>query len=209
MLRVGLTGGIACGKSTVAAMLRELGCHVIDADKLAHQLSEPGLPAYSEIVQEFGRGILDAGGHVNRSALAKIVFADPERLARLNAILHPLVIAELARQFAQIEKADPRAIAVVEAALLIESGYHKQLDRLVVVWCTPEQQIERLTDRAGRAMSPEQAASRVASQLGLDEKRALARTLNGDEIDCSGTLDETLQQVVLLVDRLKRLSGHK
>src|SRR5262249_13354966 len=155
----------------------ELGCHVVDADKLAHQLSEPGRPAYSEIVQEFGRDILAPDRSIDRAALAKIVFADPERLARLNAILHPLVIAELDRQFVQLKKEDPHGLAVVEAALLVESGYYKQLDRLVVVWCTPQQQIERLTDRAGRAMSPEQAARRVAAQLSLDEKRKLARTL--------------------------------
>ncbi len=135
MLRVGLTGGIGCGKSTVAAMMRELGCHVLDADKLAHRMTEPGRPAYAEVVREFGPAILDAAGRVDRKALGAIVFAEPARLARLNAILHPLVVAEEDREFQRLAQEDPHGIAVVEAALLIEAGYYKRLDRLVVVWC--------------------------------------------------------------------------
>ena len=200
MLRIGLTGGIACGKSTVAAIMRELGCHVLDADKFAHQLIEPGQPAYADVVREFGRDILTPDGRVDRAALATIVFADQARLARLNAIVHPLVVAELERQFTRLEQEDPRGVAVVEAALLIESGYHRRSDRLVVVWCQPEQQIKRLTDRTGRGMTREQAERRVAAQLDLAEKRKVA----DDEIDCSGTLEKTRQQVVLLVERLKR-----
>jgi dephospho-CoA kinase len=199
MLRVGLTGGIGCGKSAVAAMMRELGCHVLDADKMARDLVEPGRPAYAGVVAEFGRDILNPDGRINREALAKIVFADPARLARLNAIIHPFVEQELDRQFARLEQEDPRGIAVVEAALLVESGYYQRLDRLIVVWCRPEQQIERLTDPAGRAMSREQAERRIASQAPQQEKRKLA----DDEIDCSTTIDSTLQQVTLLVERLK------
>jgi dephospho-CoA kinase len=202
MLRVGLTGGIGCGKSTVAAMMRELGCHVLDADKLAHRLTEPGRPAYAEVVREFGPAILDAAGRVDRKALGAIVFADPARLARLNAILHPLVVAEEDREFQRLAQEDPDGVAVVEAALLIEAGYYQRLDRLVVVWCEPTQQLQRLTDPAfGRSMTREQAERRVAAQLGLDEKRKLA----DDQIDCSGTLEQTRQQVVTLVERLKRL----
>src|ERR1700690_4161484 len=123
MLRVGLTGGIATGKSTVGTMLRELGCHLLDADKIAHCTIEPGGEAYDGVVAEFGRGILTAGGRVDRSKLGAIVFADPARLARLNAIVHPPVLAALDREFAVIEQAEPHGIAVVEAALLIEAGY--------------------------------------------------------------------------------------
>jgi dephospho-CoA kinase len=200
MLRVGLTGGIACGKSTVAAMMRELGCHVLDADKIAHQLIEPGQPAYADVVREFGQGILAPDRQVARAALAKIVFADPVRLARLNAILHPLVAEELDRHFAALEQKDPRGVAVVEAALLVESGYRRRLDRLVVAWCLPEQQIERLTNRMGRGMTREQAQRRVAAQSASGEMRKLA----DDEIDCSGTLENTRRQVALLVERLMR-----
>jgi dephospho-CoA kinase len=203
MLRVGLTGGIACGKSTVAAMMRDLGCHVLDADRMAHRLIEPGQPAYQEVVREFGGEILDAEGRVDRARLAEIVFADPARLACLNAIVHPPVLAELDREFTRLAREDSPGVAVVEAALLVESGYHHHLDRLIVVWCTPEQQLARLTDPAsGRGMTPEQARRRIAAQLSLAEKRKLAT----DEIDCSGTMDHTRRQVTELVDKLKRMA---
>jgi dephospho-CoA kinase len=203
MLRVGLTGGIACGKSTVAAMMREMGCHVLEADQIAHRLIEPGRPVYDDVVREFGREILDAQGRVARAKLAEIVFADPARLARLNAIVHPPVLAELDRELNRLAQNDSRGVAVVEAALLIESGYHHSLDRLIVVWCTPEQQLARLTDPAcGRGLPPEQARRRIAAQLSLEEKRKLA----SDEIDCSGSMDQTRRQVTALVDRLKRLA---
>src|ERR1700704_3031231 len=122
MLRAGLTGGIATGKSTAAAMLRELGCHLLEADKIAHGLIEPGGSAYDDVVHEFGRDILTPDGHVDRVKLGGIVFADPKRLARLNAIVHPLVLAAQDRELAAIERVEPHAIAVVEAALLIEAG---------------------------------------------------------------------------------------
>ena len=203
MLRVGLTGGIACGKSTVAAMMREHGCTVIEADKLAHELIEPGQPAYDDVIREFGGEILAANGQVDRARLAAVVFADPARLARLNSIVHPRVLAEVDREFERLEPVDPRGIAIVEAALLVESNYHQHLDRLVVVWCTAEQQLERLTDaRFGRGMTREQAERRIAAQMNLAEKRKLA----DDEIDCSGTLDETRRQVVALVDQFKGLA---
>jgi len=203
MLRVGLTGGIACGKSTVAAMMRDLGCHVLNADQMAHRLIEPGRPAYDEVLREFGRDILDAQGRVDRAKLAEIVFADPARLARLNAIIHPPVLAELDRELDRLALAGPQGVAVVEAALLVESGYHRRLDRLIVVWCTPQQQLARLTDPAsGRGMTPEQARRRIAAQFSLAEKRWLAT----DEIDCSGALDQTRRQVTDLVEKLKRLA---
>ncbi len=200
MLRVGLTGGIACGKSTVAARMRELGCHVLDADKLAHQLIEPGQPAYEQVVREFGTEILFSDKRVDRARLAAIVFADRAKLEKLNAIVHPCVIAEQERELAALESDEPGAVAVVEAALLIEAGYHKRLDRLVVVWCRPEQQLERLL---ARGMSRTEADQRIAAQLPLDRKRVLA----DDLIDCSGTLDHTRLQVEELVRRLKKLAA--
>ena len=200
MLRVGLTGGIACGKSTVAARMRELGCHVLDADKLAHQLIEPGQSAYEEVVREFGPAILLSDKRVDRARLAEIVFADRAKLAKLNAIIHPRVIAEQERELAALESDEPGAVAVVEAALLIEAGYHKRLDRLVVVWCRPEQQLERLL---ARGLTRTEADQRIAAQLPLDRKRVLA----DDLIDCSGTLDRTRVQVEELVGRLKKLAA--
>ena len=199
MLRAGLTGGIASGKSVVAATMRELGCYVLDADRMAHRLIEPGQPAYDNVVREFGREILDGEGRVARPKLADIVFADPVRLARLNAIVHPYVLSGIDVELDWLAQSDAQGVAVVEAALLIESGYHQRLDRLIVVWCTPEQQLERLTSERG--LTVEQARQRIAAQLSLEEKRNLA----DDEIDCSGTLDYTRRQVTSLVERLKQM----
>jgi dephospho-CoA kinase len=204
MLRVGLTGGIATGKSTVAAILRELGCHLLEADEIAHRFIEPGGAAYDDVVREFGRGILTNDGRVDRTKLGAIVFADPLRLARLNAIVHPHVLAEQDRELAAIERAEPHAIAVVEAALLIEAGYTDRLDCLVVTWCTPEQQLARLTRQdaglgAGRGLTLEQARQRIATQMPLEEKRRVA----DEVIDCSGSLEHTREQTMALFARLK------
>jgi dephospho-CoA kinase len=214
MLRVGLTGGIATGKSTVVAMLQELGSRVLEADKIAHRMIEPGGAAYNEVLREFGRGILisegaaagGANGRIDRSKLGAIVFSDPARLARLNAIVHPPVLAAQDRELASIERDDPHAIAVVEAALLIEAGYYKKLDCLVVTWCRPEQQIARLTTPGkGRGLTPEQARQRIAAQMSTEEKRRLA----DEEIDCSGTLEHTREQVVTLFTKLKRMETER
>jgi dephospho-CoA kinase len=204
MLRVGLTGGIATGKSTVAAILRELGCHMLEADKIAHRLIEPGAAAYEDVVREFGRGILTSDGRVDRPKLAAIVFADPARLARLNAIVHPPVLEAQDRELDAIERAEPHAIAVVEAALLIEAGYAKKLDWLVVTWCTPEQQLARLTQEgAGRGLTIEQARQRIAAQMPIEEKRRMA----DEVIDCSGSLEHTREQVVALFAKLKGMEA--
>lgn len=204
MLRVGLTGGIGCGKSTVAAMMRRLGCHVLDADELAHRLTEPGQPAYDDIVREFGREILDPSGRIDRGKLGAVVFADAGRRTKLESFIHPRIFEARAKELRALEQADPHGLAIIEAALLVEAGYYKQLDRLVVVWCRPEQQFARLTDPAfGRNLTPEQAKRRIAAQLDLNEKRKLA----DDEIDCSGTVEDTERQVVALVEKLKRLAA--
>ena len=206
MLRVGLTGGIGCGKSTVAAMMKELGCHILNADKMAHALIAPGEPAYAEIRRQFGRNILASVGSVDRARLAAVVFGDAEKLASLNAIVHPLVLRELDRELNRLSQSDPDGVAVVEAALLIESGYHERLDRLVLVTCTREQQLERLTNPAfGRAMSREQAEKRIAAQMPLEAKRTLAH----DEIDCSGSLDFTKREVQKLVRQLRQTAGSR
>jgi len=206
MLRVGLTGGIASGKTTVAAMLRELGYHVIEADKIAHRLIESGGAAYDEVVREFGPGVLTSDGRVDRAKLGAIVFADASRLTRLNAIVHPPVLDAQDRELDAIERAEPHAIAVVEAALLIEAGYAPKLDCLVVTWCTPEQQLARLTQKgAGRELTVEQARQRIASQMPVEEKRRMA----DEEIDCSGSLEHTREQVVALVAKFKKMEADR
>jgi dephospho-CoA kinase len=200
MLRVGLTGGIGCGKSTVAAMMGELGCHILEADALGHQVIAPGGPAYEEVVREFGREILSPDGRIARPTLAAIVFARPDKLSRLNALVHPPLLAEIDGELARLESADPGGVAVIDAALLIEFNHFKKLDRLVIVWCTPEQQLARLTDPAfGRCLPREQAQSRISAQIDLKQKRQLA----DDVIDSSGTIAETRRQVEALVADLK------
>jgi dephospho-CoA kinase len=188
MLRFGLTGGIASGKSTVSAMLRELGFAVLEADLIAHQLIEPGFPAYEEILQEFGGAIAGSGKEIDRAALAKIVFADSAKLRRLNAIVHPRVEKRIVSAFADLEANGAPSAAFVEAALIFEAGLDKKLDGVVVVWCKPEQQIERLVSRG---LTEQEARRRIAAQLPVEEKLQRATV----KIDCSGSLAETRRQV--------------
>ena len=200
MLRLGITGGIASGKSVVARMLRDLRFPVLDADSLGHELMEPGTPAFAEIVKEFGGGILESSGRIDRRKLGAAVFADAGKRAKLNAILHPRVEQEMARLFAEWEKSGTTEAAFVEAALLVEAGYQNRLDGLVVAWCKPEQQIERLR---ARSMSEQQARQRISAQMPVEEKLKYAT----EKIDCSGTMDETLRQVKAFAQRL-RSEGH-
>ena len=197
MLRLGLTGGIASGKSVVAAMLREMGFAVLDADSLAHQLIEPGQPAYNEVLQEFGQPVVSPDGHIDRAKLSAIVFADRVRLDRLNAIVHPRVAEVVFRQFEEWQRDGTRDAAFVEAALLIESGMHKKLDGLVVAWCAPEQQLQRLL---ARGLSDAEARRRIAAQLPAEEKLRLAT----EKINCSGSIEETRRQVEALAAKLRR-----
>lgn len=188
MLTVGLTGGIASGKSTVARLLQERGCAIIEADLLAHEYLQPENPVSQEVTREFGPGILDANGKIDRAKLGEIVFGNAEKIERLNAIVHPHVLQEIARRLLELKQNGETDIAIVVAALHIETGYFKTFDRLAVAWCRPEQQLERLINRG---FTPEQAARRIASQMPMEEKRRLA----DDQIDCSGTLQETTRQV--------------
>jgi dephospho-CoA kinase len=199
MLRLGLTGGIASGKSAVAAMLREMGFAVLDADSLAHRLVEPGQPAYNEILQEFGPAVLASDGRVDRAKLSVIVFNDRSRLDRLNAIVHPRVADVVFRQFDEWQRGGTRDAAFVEAALLIESGIHRNLDGLVIAWCEPQQQLQRLL---ARGLNEAEARRRIAAQLPVEEKLRVA----SEKIDCSGSLEETRRQVEVLAAKLRR--GH-
>jgi dephospho-CoA kinase len=197
MLRVGLTGGIASGKSTVGGMLREFDCPVLDADTLGHELLERGQEAREEVVREFGDEILDAHGNVDRSKLGQIIFADASKRARLNQILHPRILDVVRKWFtAQGHPGGPE-LAVVEAALIIEAGYNKELDKVIVCWCPAEHQLQRLVDRG---LTLEEAKQRIAAQMPMEEKRRL-----GDEtIDCSGSIKDTERQVMEVVKRLSR-----
>jgi dephospho-CoA kinase len=188
MRRIGLTGGIASGKSTVAAMLRELSFDVIFADEISRRLLDPGQAAYDETIREFGREIVLADGTLDRKKIASIVFADRTKLDRLNAVIHPRVEAQVLKQLAEWDREGNRKLAFVEAALLVEAGYMKNLDGLIVTWCRPEQQLERLT---ARGMTEQDARARIAAQMPVDEK--LKRATN--KIDCSGSIEETRRQV--------------
>lgn len=197
MLKLGLTGGIASGKSAVASMLRELGFPVLDADSISHRLMEPGQPAHDEILREFGPDVANTSGRIDRAKLAAVVFADPGRLARLNAILHPRVEQAMLLQFDAWQRSAFRDAVFVEAALLVEAGFTKHLDGLVVTYCTPAQQLERLL---ARGMSEVEARRRIAAQLPIDEKLRHATYT----IDCSRSLDDTRAQVESLAVSLHK-----
>lgn len=197
MLKMGLTGGIASGKSAVAAMLREMGFPVLEADVVSHKLMEPGQDAHDEILREFGAGVADANGRIDRAKLGNIVFADPARLARLNAILHPRVEKTILKTFDEWRQNGCRDVGFVEAALLIEAGIADKLDGLVVAFCRPEQQMERLR---ARGMNETEAKRRLAAQMPVVEKMKHAT----ETIDCSGSLEETRSQVRELAARLRK-----
>ena len=200
MLKVGLTGGIASGKSTVASLLRDQDCTVLEMDPLGHELLEPDQSAYDEVVREFGDSILGSGDAIDRSKLGAIVFADATKRARLNQILHPRILDVVLKWFAAVDRPGGPEFAVVEAALIVESGFRKQLDNLIVCWCTAQQQMERLL---ARGLTQEQAQLRISSQMPTEEKRKLA----DEVIDCSVSIEETDRQVKNLVARLKQLSA--
>ena len=197
MLKLGLTGGIASGKSAVAAILRELGFPVLDADSISHKLMEPGQAAHDEILLAFGSDLADASGRIDRHKLASIVFGDPTKLTKLNSILHPRVDQIVFKQLEEWKKNGVHPAAFVEAALLIEAGMAARLDGLVVAWCTPEQQLERLR---ARGMSEAEARGRIGAQLPIEEKLKQAT----HTINCSGTLDETRAQVLALAETLRK-----
>lgn len=182
---IGLTGNIGTGKSTVRQMLAELGAAVIDADQLAHEVIVPGTLGWQQVVDAFGPEVVAADGTIDRARLAAIVFSDPMALARLEAIIHPLVIQETDRRI----RAIGRGVVVIEAIKLVESGMHRDCDALWVVTARPEQQLERLMHQRG--MSAAEVQRRMAAQPPQSEKVALADVV----IDNSGTLEETRAQV--------------
>jgi dephospho-CoA kinase len=199
MLKVGLTGGLACGKSFVGETLRGYGCLVIQADELGHAVLAPGGEAYDEVVREFGPGILGSDGRIDRHALAAQVFGAPGRLARLNSIVHPAVFRREDQMIAEFAARQPAGIAVVEAAILIETGSYRHYDRIVLVTCREEQQVERALRREGASESDVRA--RLSRQMPLEEKRKYAHFV----IDTSGEKEDTLRQTRAIYQELRRI----
>jgi len=201
ILRAGLTGGIAAGKSTVAGILAGLGAFVLDADDLARRAMAPGGAVHAIVVQRFGQGIAGPDGAIDRPRLAARVFANSEELAALNAIVHPAVRQEAAREFARCAEQTRFRVAVLDAALLVETGYHRELDRLIVVRCSRETQRSRLEQRGG--LSAGEAAERLAAQAPLERKLALADYV----IDTDTAIEETRRQTERVWSAL--LSDHE
>ena len=199
MLKVGLTGGLATGKSFVGETLRDLGCYLLKADEIGHEVLARGGEAYNAVVREFGTGILDPSGAIDRKRLAAEVFEKPERLAALNRIVHPLVIRREEEWIAEIAGRDPRGIAVVEAAILIETGSHKRFDKIILAVCDEQQQVDRAMRREGAAR--EEVLARIRHQMPLEEKRKYADFV----IDTSGGKDDTRRQVREVYNQLQSL----
>ena len=200
MLRVGLTGSIATGKTFVAGVLAGLGCRVLDADVLARKVVEPGTAGLRALVEEFGAGVLKEDGSLDRAKLGAVVFGDEARRAILNATLHPLIFAEQDEWLRRQELEDPRGVAVVDAALMIESGGYKRFDKLLVTHCRPELQLQRLMAR--NSLSREEAERRISSQMPQEEKLRYADF----KIDTSGDYEETRRQTVEVYAALRRLA---
>lgn len=201
MLRVGLTGSIAVGKSFVSGVLTELGCHVIDSDELARKVVEPETVGLGRVVEAFGAGVLRDDGTLDRAALGAIVFGSEEKRRLLNSILHPLIMAEQDALLNSWEQEDPRGVGIVDAALLVESGGYRRFDKLIVVYCRPEVQLERLMRR--NSLSREDALARIDAQLPQEEKLKHADFA----VDTSGSFEETRARVEEVYEQLRRLAA--
>ena len=199
MLRVGLTGSIAVGKSFVVSIFAELGCHVLDADLTAREVVMPGTPGLNALTESFGNDILNTDGTLDRKRLGALIFADQDRRQRLNHILHPFIIARQDQILSDWEAQDPAGIGIVDAALMIESGGYKRFDKLIVVHCRPEVQLERLVLRD--KLSYEEAQRRIASQMPQEEKQKFADYL----IDTSDGFDLTRARTVEVYNQLTRV----
>lgn len=203
MLKVGLTGGLASGKTYVAECFRSFGARVIHADEIGHQVLAPDGEAFGEVVAEFGSAILASDGSIDRKALAAIVFPSPEKLERLNALVHPHVWRRQERFFEQVAQEDSDAVAVVEAAILIETGSYKRYDRLVVAACSEQEQVRRFIAREGGTQ--EQARARMARQMPLAEKLPVADYV----VDTSGSKAETRKRAAVVYAKLEEEARRK
>ena len=197
MLKIGLTGSIAVGKSFVCGCLGELGCHVLDADLTAREVVAKGTDGLAEIVRHFGDNVLLSDGQLDRKKLGAIVFSDKGKRESLNSIVHPRVIEAQNKWISEIEKQDPDGIAVIDASLMIESGGYKRFDKLIVVWCEPAIQLKQLMLRDD--LSEESAKMRIAAQMPQDEKKRYADLL----IDTSLGFGDTRRQVERVVSQLR------
>ena|SRR2546429_2627588 len=200
MLKVGLTGSIAVGKTFVLGVLRELGCYGIDADATAREVVVPGRQGLNAVVETFGSEILKEDGTLDRTKLGSIVFADEVKRLRLNSILHPFIIAEQDQRMREWEQQNPNGIAVVDAALMIESGGYQRFDKLIVVHCRPEVQLERLMTRG---LSREEGKKRIAAQMSQDEKKKHAHFL----IETSEGFESVRRQTEAVFRELRSLAN--
>ncbi len=200
MLRVGLTGSIAVGKSYVSGLLAEMGCRVVDADAVARRVVEPGSEGLRRMVDAFGDWVLRPDGTLDRARVSEVIFRDAGKRELLNSMLHPLIIAEQDELLRRWELEDPRGVGVVDAALLIESGGRGRFDKLVVVHCRPEVQLERLMRR--NSLSREEAERRVAAQMPQEEKLRHADF----SVDTSEGFDEARRQTREVYAALRRLA---
>ncbi len=201
MMKVGLTGGYASGKTFVAAQLEGLGCHVIHADRLGHAVLEPEGEAYRPVIEEFGRDILAADGTIDRKKLASIVFMNAERLQVLNGLVHPAVFRLEEQMLRDFERIDPKGIAVIEAAILIETGRYKVFERLILTACSLETQIARAMTRD--KLSRDEVLARINRQMPLEEKLKYADYV----IETSGSKAATVKQVRHIYEELKGLAS--
>lgn len=197
MLRAGLTGSIAVGKSFISSVFAELGCHVLDADRTAREVVAPGSPGLLAVTEAFGSEVLQPDGALDRAKLGAIVFGDETLRARLNGILHPLIIAAQDDWLRRREREEARGIGIVDAALMIETGSYKRFDKLIVVHCRAELQLERLVKRDG--LSAAEAGRRIAAQMPQEEKKKFADYL----IDTSNGFAEARAQAQAVYEKLK------
>jgi len=198
MLRVGLTGSIGVGKSFVGSVFVELGCRLLDADATAREVVLPGTAGLAAVVKEFGPEVLQTDGTLDRKQLGSVVFGDEQKRRRLNAILHPRIIEKQDQILQQWESEEPNGIGIVDAALMIESGGYKRFDKLIVVHCRPEVQLERLMLRDG--LSCDEAQKRIDSQMPQEEKQRYADYL----IDTSDGFELTRQRTKAVYDQLAK-----
>jgi len=195
---IGLTGGIATGKSTVSAILKNAGAVIIDADRIARRVVKKNLPAYRQILAHFGESVLLPDGEINRAALGNLIFNDSRKKQLLNSIVHPHVQKETNRQLRHIAKKNPNALVILDIPLLLEAGMRRDLSEVIVVYAPEHIQVKRLMERDH--ISKEDALARIRSQMPIEKKKSLATMV----IDNSGPIEDTRKQTLAILQRLKQ-----
>jgi len=201
MLRVGLTGGIASGKSTVSSMFEKLGAHVLDSDRITRELFRQGTAVNAAVTAAFGPTVVASDGSIDRKTLGEIVFGNPELRQKLNSLVHPAIKERQLQFLEQLGARDPHAVGIIEAALMVEAGTYSDYDKLIVVTCSPAVQRERL--RARSKLTTEQIEARIASQMPMEDKVRVADFV----VDNSGDLEKTRRQVEKIHEQLRKLSS--